>query len=239
MLNTKGDIINEFYVRTRGDSSISYYTEDMANDWFIQGLRWAAAYRKWPMTEGRISTTFASLSTDEDGILVGEYPEGWKSDSIRILRIGGKRLDKKNYQQFLQFLEDNPDSEDRIYSDFGRRYYINPSIDLSGTVTAWGQYTPYVDVTDTTAKTPFSDSEEEGNMAIVEAMIGFAYASERKADLARTHFETAKGLLDGMWENIKDEQYGYQTTDNDGMFKRIDVLGGALRDDLFKRDQFY
>ena len=38
---------------------------------------------------------------------------------------------------------------------------------------------------------------------------------------------------------IDDEQYAYHTHETrGGMFKRIDVVDGALHDDLFKRDQF-
>lgn len=238
MIRTQGDIIDEFVVRGQINTASGFYTDAIIRDWGTQAVRYASGLHKWPFTEGRQSTTFASLITSEDGYLRGEYPEGWKPDSIRLLTIEGKRVDKKDFYQFRDFLEDNSSSTERIYSDFYRNYYINPQIDLSGTVTVWGQYTPVVDMTDTTATTPFSDHEEEGNDAIIEIMLSYAKTREKKSQDSLTHLQKAQQILEEIWKRILDEQYQYQTTKNDGMFERFDVLEGGFSDEIFKRDQF-
>lgn len=238
MQNT-GDIKAEFLIRSQTSTSVGFLTDEILNDWIDTGHKWAAGYKKWPFTEGRVSTTFASLVTNEDGYLVGEYPEGWKSDSMRMLMIGGKRVNKKNFYQLQKFLEENPNDNERIFSDYGRRVYINPRIDLSGSVTAWGQYTPAtLDGTDPTAATVFSSGEEDGNEAIVEAMMSYWKKRAMKLGEANKHMEEAKRILDDTWDKVKGEQFAYQPTDSEGMFERIDVVDGSYRKDNLKRDQF-
>ncbi len=239
MINTTQDLQDEFLVRGARTTSTTDITDAMINDWTREAALWCAAYKKWPFTEGRVSTTFTSLVTQEDGYLVGEFPENWKPDSIRLLTIGGKEVEKKNFYSFRKFLEDNTSTKDRIYSDFGMRYFVNPSIDVSGTVTAWGQFTPALDPTDKTSVTVFSNNAEEGNEAIVEMMLFYLKRRDKLFDESKNHRDTATAILDELYKRYQDEQFAYQQTRDDGMFKRMDLLKGALRDDTFKRDQFY
>jgi hypothetical protein len=239
MLFSPLDIKNEILVRLGASTTVAYYTDAIIHDWTTQSYRWVCGYKKWPQTEARISTTFASLITNEDGYLRGEYPEGWRADSIRLLTIGGKRVQKTNFYKFQEFLENNGSSDERIYTDQGRVYFVNPNIDLSGTITAWGQYTPLLDPdgnpTDTTV---FSENGEEANEAIVLRALAIAHEREKKLQESTLYLNQAKELLEGLWQKIQAEQFAYQTADDEGIFKRLDVLGGATRDDLFKRDQF-
>ena len=238
-LRLRSDIIDEVLIRLSASTTLGYYTDTILNNWETQSHQWAAGFRKWPFTEARVSTTYASLVTDEDGLLRGEYPEGFKADSIRYLTIGGKKLDKKNIFKFRQFIEDNPDDDEKIYSDFGRNYYINPKVDLSGTIMVWGQYTPAADITDENELTVFSGYEPDGNEAIVLEMLSYSMLREKKTQESIAYHKKATELLDIIWKRVTDEQFAYQSTDDDGMFKRIDVLGGALREDTLKRDQWY
>ena len=232
------EIKSEFLVRNQTSTTIGFYTDDILNDWADMAHKYAAGYKKWPFTEGRSSTTFASLVTDEDSLLRGEYPEGWKSDSIRIMRIGGKSVDKKDYAKFRQFLEDNESADDRFFSDRARQYFVNPNIDLSGTVTVWGQYTPASFTgTDTTENTVFL-GEQEGNEAIVEMMMSYAKKREKNLGESLAHAKEANRILDELYKRISDEQFEYDSPPDDGMFQRIDVLEGGLRSDVFNRDQF-
>ena len=241
MLYNIGDIQEEFLIRNNRTTTDAFITDTILNDWVREAHRWVAGYKKWPFTEGRASTTFASLVTDEDGLLRGEYPEGWKSDSIRIMRIGGKSVDKKDYAKFRQFLEDNESATDRFFSDFGRQYFVNPNIDLSGTVTAWGQYLPAnFDITDETSETIFTEGNDDGNEAVIEKAIGYAYKRDGKKRESLEQNLVAKQILDELWENIKQEQSVNQTTEErGGMYRRFDVLRGrGVNDDFFNEDRF-
>lgn len=246
-LRTVGDIITEVLVRNNRTTTDGFVSDTILQNWFRQANAHVSAYKKWPATIGRSSTTFASFATNEDGYLQGAYPEGWKSNSIRTLTIGGKRLTKLAFNKFQSFIEDNPSDSSRIFTDTGRRIYVNPRIDLSGTVTAWGQYTPAADPTDLTSTTIFSDADQEGNEAIVQIMSGYLFQREspsvsvkgaRLGSASQAAIVSANALLDAIWGRVKDEGFAYMTPEDDGMFKRFDVLRGGFTEDIFNTDRF-
>ncbi len=208
----------------------------MLKDWYTQANHWGAAYKKWPFTEGRIETTFAAgVGADSD-----EYNfEGYKADSFRIILIGGKRLRKLNFADYKIFREESPTDDERVWSDFGRVVYINPNIDVSGTLVAYGQYQPTIDITDENGVTVFSDFDQEGNEAIVEKMSSYLKRRENLQQEAELHDTRASAKLEEIWKRVLDEQYAYQThPDRGGMWERVDVIEGVFREDIFRRDQF-
>lgn len=233
------DIKNEFIIRQNSATTAAYYTDSVLGGWADQSQKMAAAYKKWPMTSAKYSTSYASLAVDDDGKTYGNYPEGWKLQSIRQLKIGGMLYDKRDfYYGFHKFLEDFSSADDKIFTDYNNLFYINAGSGNSGTVVVWGQYVPNLDLTDPNSITIFSYSDEDGNQAIVEFMQGFAMTREKKEQEAALHFAKGYSILDRLWVRFGDEKFNYKTSDNDGMFKRIDVVGGAFREDEFKRDQF-
>lgn len=238
MLNTITDIITEVLVRGQQTTTETFITDEILNDWLTEKYRTAAGYKPWPYTEGRASTTYTSLITDEDGDLRGEYFENWKPDSIRWLMVGGKRVQKINFQNYMRLREETPDAADKVFTDFGLIYKLNPNADVSGTIAAWGQYIPYLDVTDHTATTVFSNRNENGNEAIVELIVGAMKQRENKPQEAITHTQIGMSILSAMWEQLREEQHAYHGSDV-GMFEWFDVTAGGLRDDLVHRDRWF
>lgn len=229
------ELKTQILVRGGWSTSVSV-TEANLNELIDRAHKFCAGFHKWPDTEGRQSTTFASLVTNEDGILVGEYPEGWKTDSIRLLTIGGKRVNKKDYYKFRSFLEDNSTDTERMFSDYFRLYYINPRIDISGTVSVWGQYTP-ASLGGETGTTVFDGGNTEGDEAIIEMTMSYVYKRLGELQKAQVHEQGSRNIMKELWKRILDEQYQYQTVNDDGMWKRFDVLEGGYREDIYKRDQ--
>ena len=228
-MRTRDDIFTEVLVRNNRTTTDSFITDTMLKSWYKESHAWGAAYKKWPFTEGKNSTTYTTGVTDELGNVVVAYPEGWKADSIRVLTIGGKRMKKLEFASFLRYLEDNAlnyaNNNSRIYSDYARQIYVNVGADVSGTLTAYGQYMPIIDVTDETGLTIFSDYDEEGNEAIVEKMSAYLKRREHLTNEAELHDKRAVEKLEEVYKRIGDEQYGYQTKDQ-GMFDHFDVVQG-------------
>ena len=237
MITTVGEIKNEALQRHGVTTTAAFYTDTIMDDFIKSAHRIATSFKKWPFTEGRVSTTFAAgTGTDSDEYIF----EGYKSDSFRILTIGGKRHKKLNFEDYLIFREERPQSDSRVYSDYGRLVYINPNTDASGTMTAYGQFVPIdPDTTDPSSTTVFSESEAEGNEAIIELVLSFMNLRERKADKAKFHKENAATILDSIQGLIEDEGFNYQTDKTrGGMWERFDVVNGGLIDDIFNRNQF-
>lgn len=227
-MRTRDDIFTQVLVRNNRTTTDSFITDTILKAWFKDAHEWASSHRKWPFTEGRASTTWA---TEETPVF-----EGWKSDSTRFIQVGGYRYQKLNFEDYQIFREEQPNSDERVFSDFARTYFINPN-STAGTLVAYGQYTPYIDVTDETGITIFSDFDEEGNEAIVEKMTSYLKRREHLAEEAELHDNRAVAKLEAVWDKISKEQFAYHSNDR-GMFKRLDVLGGNYYDDLIKRDQF-
>lgn len=229
-LINNGDIITEVLVRNNRTTTDSFITDTMLQSWLKNSHIWAAAQHKWPCTEGRVSTTYAGI---EEIIF-----EGYKMDSFRFMQIGGKRLQKVNFENYQQLREEQPSSTMRVYSDYGRTLFINPAMGISGTLVAYGQFQPALDTTDMTAETVFSSWDAEANEAIVEKISSFIKRREHKPDEAEAHDKRASDKLAEVAGRISQEQYAYQIKTGDGLFKRIDIVQGSFRDDITSRDQF-
>lgn len=234
-LSNVSDIQTEVLVRTNNTTTAGFITDAFLNDWIRMAHVWACSYRKWPFSEIR-DRTLSFSGTEETPYTSFTVP--FKADSIRMLQIGGKLLTKLNMEDYLIFREQSPAGTDRVFSDYDRIVYINPSIDASGTITAYGQYQPTLDPTDKTATTLFSTRDEEGNEALVEKMTSYLKRREHLPDEAEVHDQRASLKLDEVWTRVQDEQFNYKThRDRGGMFTRIDVVDGLNQGD-FKRDQF-
>ena len=156
-----------------------------------------------------------------------------------MLSIGGKRMKKLNFEDYQILREDRPESTDRVFTDFGRIVFINPNADVSGSLVAYGQYTPALDPTDLTATTIFSDYDEEGNESIVEKATSYLKRREHLPQEAELHDQRAAAKLEEIWKRVLDEQYAYQTSKaRGGMFERVEVVNGGLYSEDFHRDQF-
>lgn len=232
----KSEIKMEVLVRLGKDTTSAWTSDTQLNRLIDQAHRWAAGYHKWPFTEGRFSTTFASLITNEDSYLRGEYPEGWKSDSIRQLTVGGLRYQKTNFEDFQIYQEDQTSGTDKIFSDFARAYYINPNAGASGTISAWGQYTPAALDDESASDETVFKGEDEANQAIIDEAMSYLLRRDSRETEAINHHELAKKALDELWKRIGDEQFAYQSKDR-SMFSRVDVINGGFLDGL-DTDQF-
>lgn len=216
----RGQIKTEVLVRSGKDTTSAWISEAYLNDWIDQAHRWSAGYKKWPMTEGRTSTTYASVE---------EWNfEGYKSDSFRLLQVGGDRFQKLNFEDYQRYKEDYPDGIDKVYSDYGNTLFINTASGASGTLTAYGQYMP-ADIPDgdenDLTETVFSAGNDEGNEAIIEKVLSFISKRERKADEAQLHEQNAKQNLEELWNRINAEQFQYHTK-NRGQWSSFDVITG-------------
>jgi hypothetical protein len=236
MLSSTSDIINEVLVRNNRTTTDSFITDAMLQDWLRQANNYCASRFKWPLSEVRDRTLAWNGSEEID---YASFGIDFKADSIRILQIGDKRLEKTQFEEYQTYREEESTGDERIFSDFARVLYINPNCGLSGTIAAFGQYTPAIDPTDATATTIFSTFDEEGNEAIVEKMTSYLKRREHLPDEAELHDQRADAKLTNLYEKVQKEQYKYKASPtSEGFFKRIDVLDGGYYEDKLDTNQF-
>lgn len=236
MLSTVSDIITEVLVRNNRTTTDSFITDTMLEDWMRSAHDYCSTQYKWPFSEVRDETTSWAGAEEVD---YSSFNVNFKADSIRILLIGGEKLKKISFEDYLLLREDRPSANNRVFSDFGRVLRINPYADVSGTISAFGQHTPDLDPTDDSATTIFSPYDKEGNEALVEKMTSYIKRREHMPDEAELHDERADIKLEKLWNKVQAEQYNYKAgPSSEGMWKRFDVVEGGYTDELFKRNQF-
>jgi hypothetical protein len=213
MLDTRNNIFTEVLVRNNRTTTDGFITDSILTGWYADANIWAASFHKWPFTEGRVETTFATgggPNGDE------YYFEGYKADSFRIVTVGGKRLTKLNFADYLILKEETPDASDKVFSDMGRTMFVNQAAGLGGTMVCYGQIQPTIDLTDESHRPVFTDWDREGNEAIVEKMSSYLKRREHLFTEAEAHDQRAALKLEEVWKRILDEQYAYQTTPERG-----------------------
>lgn len=243
MLLNLGDIKNDVLVKLQAATTMAFYSDSILNNWISEAHTWASSLHKWPFTEYQDN----SLTFNSNGGPY-PYPSNFRQNSVRFLQVGGKRFNKTEYHDYLSYLEDNSGGQARIWSEFGGNIYVNGSADASGTITTYGQILPaQLDGSDPTATTIFSNHHDEGNEAISEKVLSYATTREKSPvgltrgkiiSASMLHDQNAVAILENMWKSFTDEKFGYMPKDSE-MWKRTDIIRGALRDDIFKRDQFY
>lgn len=237
-MQTRSEIITQVLVRNNRTTTDSFITDTMLITWYKDAYIWASSFKKWPFTEERDAST--SWSGTEE-IPYSTFAPEYKSDSIRILQVGGKRFKKLNFEDYLTFREEQPSATDRVFTDFNRSLFINPVAGVTGTLYVFGQAQPpaAADLTDENETTVFSTYDAEGNEAICEKMSCSLKRREHLADEAELHDQRAVAKLNEVWERIRDEQYKYQAgPSSSGLFERVDVVEGGFFQDNYKRDQF-
>lgn len=228
----RGDLKTEILVRSGMTTTSAWLSETFLNNWINQAHRWAAGFKPWPYTEGRTQTTYSGLEILE--------VEGYKADSFRFIYIGNERLQKLNFEDYKIFKEEQPNSSDKVYSDFGGLVYINTNMGISGTLVAYGQYMP-ANIVDNDGgdadELVFTEHGDEGNQAIIAKVRSWISSRENDQGASESQEAKSRALLSELWGRIMDEQHAYHTKDR-GWFKRFNVIGGVMHDELFNRDQF-
>lgn len=180
--------------------------------WINLAIQRAWDYARWIFSEEAKFTT----ATESEYY---DYPDDFISDSIFILKVDGKSYDKKRFENYQKYLEDNPNGEDLVFSDYRRSYFINPNTFSAGKkIEIWGKKRA-TKLTGDDDLLPFSpdtdDEENSGNEAIIRIAYSIALASDKKKDPVRSAKEetSAYQMLEIIAKREREEQAQYQTKD--------------------------
>ena len=193
-------------------------------------------YADWTFKEKAYTTTTVASQEYYD------YPGDFVSDSIYLLRVAGTdglldTYQKIRYTDFMQYRENSPTGQNKLWADHRRWYFINPKAfnDAAGrSIEIWGMLR-LTELTASTTALPFSPdtegNENSGNHAIVKLAYAMALESEKKnepqkATLIRNEaYQTLKLLADKEAERQADyEVYGRPFFKHTPLF---DQHGGA------------
>jgi len=210
------------------------FSETELTSWLTLGKDLAVARHTWPFTEGR--REIASVSGTEQY----DYPTDMKSDSLRYLTVDGKHYEKKLFEDYLRYKEDYPSGSKKFYSDRNRILYVNTLAEgFANSIVCYGQVEVSGTVDSTVSSSVFTMAEPEGDEAIIKLAYATALGNDKlkRFNDARKERIEAFEILDAIWAKIAAKQHTYQTQDNP-MFKYLNVVDGAMDDEIRSRNQF-
>lgn len=228
------ELLSEFQQRLSINELSGFMSSTTIKSWIDRGNKWACSYKPWPFMEGAKYTTATS---DE----YYDYPEEFLSDSISELKVeqddgSMDRYNKVRFKSYQRYREDREDGEDKIFSDYGRYYFINPNtISPGDTIELWGQETPD-DLTNDNDETPFKN-DHKGEEAILKYAMAIGLRKKKNFQEAEMEEKKAEKLLDEIWSRIAISQAEYDTKDKP-LFRRINILNGRTEDEINNENQF-
>lgn len=104
-----------------------------------------------------------------------DYPEEFRSLTIVRLTMDDLSYKRKNFEDYLAYRENNPGSTFKMFSSFGRQFFIHPTPTANGTnnIDVWGAIQAD-ELDDTSDETIFTNSKEQGNEAVVRKALSVA-----------------------------------------------------------------
>jgi len=147
----------------------TYFTPTRIDNSIDDAYLMVAGAKPWgEIKKGFVTSTLANQS-------YYDYPDNCQSGSIfRISVDGDAKYEKIDFEDFLKFTDEEPDSLIKKWAEFGRQYFITPTPTADGTanLVLWGiiQAAPLLNDGDVTMFTDYAD-------VLNEAILQYAYAN--------------------------------------------------------------
>lgn len=186
---TRNDLVTELRDQLQAADNSTLYPESRLIKLIQDAYIWATQQFIWrDLVQGKITSTVANGD-------YYDYPEEFRSDTIIRMEIDGDPYERKNFEDFLDYRQNNPTSTRRIFANYGRWFHVfpTPTSNGSGNLTVWGAI--HADDLDSeSSETIFSNNKESGNEAVVRKALSVAI---RRNDpkLAVSEELAAKGML--------------------------------------------
>jgi hypothetical protein len=188
---------------------------------YIQGAAEKAwDFHPWDFTEGAKSGTLLSQNIISGYV---DYPQDMVTGGANNLVVNGQEFalkDKLIYRNYRKFLEDNPNSKDKVWSEYKRFIFINMNACAAGqSFDVYGKLRciTFTQDADLLPFSPDSDNQEDsGNDAIVDLAYAEAMGSEKKKqyDVAAGIMKAAYASLNILWKPMADYHANQQARNN-------------------------
>lgn len=215
---------------TVGDES-TLYSPTAINLNINRAKRKAEALFPWPeLFDAKETTTEASIERYD-------YPTNWRSNSVWKLKVDGDRYGEDpdgsplTFSDYLNWKEDNENSTDKKWANYGRQYFIYPTPTVADLqICIWGIKASSDTLSADADTTPFSYSTPDVNEAIVleaEAILKSKGENDKGAEFKSIE---AKQILSSAWARIVRENAKYEK--NMPFFDVPDFFGRGNSKDL-------
>lgn len=168
-LTTRADLEAELISRLQVAANSTLYPAARITSIIKQAYLWATQLVVWhDLVRARCTSSIANNE-------YYDYPENFRSESIIRLELDGEDYARKNFEDYLEFKKNNPNSTRKIFASFGRQFFIHPTPSSNGTnnITIWGAIQADA-LTNGTDVPIFSYNKEEANEAVIKKGLSIA-----------------------------------------------------------------
>jgi hypothetical protein len=226
---TRVDIENELSARLMIANNSTQFSSSRITTLVQDANLWAGSLFFWPpLYRSRIFST--KPNTQSLNYDYYDYPVDYLTGSITRLYIGGKKYDKKAFNDFLDYVDQSnsgampPDPTKRYFAEFARQFFVFPKVTVAGSNDGlvWGNIQP-LQLSTPTATTIFSLWNDSGNEAILKKAL--SVAMERvDSGFANEQKQEALQLLQVIWAKVMTEEQRSQRLDHP-FFQVYDLFG--------------
>lgn len=205
------------------------FTLEDIKEYVNQGGRQAHDFDFWDFAEHSKTATLQGADITAGYVA---YPNQILPSSIYYVTIGGKEYDKKNFQSFKKWFQENATDKSKYWAEFKRLIFFNVNACSAGdTIDIYGKrgFTKLVNDSDLLPFSPDTDIEDmSGNQAIIYLAYGEALASEKKKNAAQAEEERKKAydILNILKGNIKQGR-AIEQSKNRPMFNVGNMFGSG------------
>lgn len=188
-MTTRSDMETELQAQLTAASNSTLYPSSRLTQLIQDAYIWATQEFIWRDLVRALKTGSEANSEYYD------YPDIFRSDTIVRLEVDGEPYGRKNFEDYLDYKENNPNADLKMFANYGRYYFIHPTPTANGSnnIHIWGaQQAPAL--SSSTSETIFSNNKEGGNEAVVRK--AFSVAIRRlDSSLSEKEEEAARSML--------------------------------------------
>ncbi|MHA1400155.1 MAG: hypothetical protein ACTSQE_07385 [Candidatus Heimdallarchaeaceae archaeon] len=209
-METRLELVTELQGRLSAVSTSTVFTTTWLQDQISNAYLWVGSRKPWPPNEkGWIAD---SLLTQE----YYDYPANCKTGSILRLTLDSIEYDKKNFEDYLDYIKENPsDTKTKIFSEYARQYFIFPAPTTNGTdnINIWGTE-QVAKLENDSEVTIFSYSEPDINEAIILKAEAVGLKKIGKTSEAKERIEEAQVIIELGYTRIAHREQRNQRLDH-------------------------
>ena len=220
-MRTREELEDELLEQILASDNSTLYPRSRLTSLIKNAYTWATQLVPWhDLVRAKETST---LATQENY----DYPEEFKSESIQRLEIDSVKYKRVNFEDYLDFQRRNPNSDKKLFSSFGRQYFINPVPSMAGNnnISVWGSIEAD-DLDLSTSETIFSRNKSQGNDAVVRKALSVA-VKRLDGGLATKEEESATVLLSRLFKLEQDGTQRNHRIDHP-MMHVPDYFGGSV-----------
>jgi hypothetical protein len=175
----------------------TYFTPTRIITAISDAYLWAGNAKPWPdIKKGFVTSTVSGQD-------YYDYPCNCQSESLfKVMVDGVATYEKKDFEDYLKWKEDNPNSTDKYWSEYARQFFITPTPSTNGAsnLIVWGVI-QVVSLTADGDETIFTDWSDVTNEAILQKAYSDLMENVDSAKSANALVK-AQGIIDQSYLKI-------------------------------------